>query len=231
MQIIPILIIGGLVMLSCWGVDKLFQKLFRSKAQHRSGKAVRASKRYGTIGVILAALGIGACFAEGLLIPGLLVLALGIGLCAYYLSVGIFYNEETFLVCAPFKKDREYAYRDIKGQQLYLIAGGGNSLCANRAELIHLSVKRAQVLFSICNLTLQSIPFRRVRFAAQLHLPCSFFERFEALLGAVDGRVQISEFLLEQFGIPRIQLQQLIDVAQIVLALTRRPVNVCQCLG
>ena len=134
MQIIPILIIAGLVLLCCWGVDKLFQKLFRSKAQHRSGKAVRASKRYGAIGVILAALGIGACFAEGLLIPGLLVLALGIGLCAYYLSVGIFYNEEGFLVCAPFKKDREYAYRDIKGQQLYLIAGGNTVVELHMAD-------------------------------------------------------------------------------------------------
>ena len=134
MQIIPMLIIAGLVLLACWGMDKLFHKLFRSKAQHRSGKAVRASKRYGAIGVILAALGIGACFVEGLLIPGLLVLALGAGLCAYYLSVGIFYNEESFLVCAPFKKDREYAYRDIKGQQLYLIAGGNTVVELHMAD-------------------------------------------------------------------------------------------------
>ena len=134
MQIIPILIICGLVLLGCWGVDKLFQKLFRSKAQHRSGKAVRASKRYGAIGVILAALGIGACFAEGLLIPGLLVLALGAALCVYYLGVGIFYNEESFLVSVPLKKDREYAYREIKGQQLYLIAGGNTVVELHMAD-------------------------------------------------------------------------------------------------
>ena len=134
MQIIPILIIGGLVMLSCWGVDKVFQKLFRSKAQHRSGKAVRASKRYGAIGVILAALGIGGAFAAGLLIPGLLVALLGAALCVYYLSVGIFYNEESFLVSAPFKKDREYAYRDIKAQQLYLIAGGNTVVELHMAD-------------------------------------------------------------------------------------------------
>ena len=124
MQIIPILTVCALVMLGCWGVDKLFQKLFRSKAQHRSGKAVRASKRYGAIGVILTALGIGAALLADLLIPGVLVALMGVALCVYYLGVGIFYNEESFLVSMPLKKDREYAYRDIKGQQLYLIAGG-----------------------------------------------------------------------------------------------------------
>ena len=134
MQIIPILIVGGLVMLACWGVDKLFQKLFRSKAQHRSGLAVRASKRYGAIGVILAAVGIGATFVTDLLIPGLLVLVLGAALCVYYLSVGIFYNEESFLVSKPFMKDREYAYRDIRAQQLYLIAGGNTVVELHMAD-------------------------------------------------------------------------------------------------
>ena len=62
------------------------------------------------------------------------MLALGIGLCAYYLSVGIFYNEETFLVSALLKKDREYAYRDIKGQQLYLIAGGNTVVELHMAD-------------------------------------------------------------------------------------------------
>ncbi|MBQ6892446.1 MAG: hypothetical protein IJN47_07505 [Clostridia bacterium] len=123
MQIIPILTVAGLVLLACWGVDKAFQKLFRSKAQHRSGKAVRASKRYGAIGVILIALGIGACFAE-LLIPGLLVAALGAGMCVYYLGFGIFYNDDSFLVSVPLKKSREYPYSAIRQQQLYLIAGG-----------------------------------------------------------------------------------------------------------
>ena len=134
MQIIPILIICGISMLACWGVDKLFQKLFRSKAQHRSGKAVRASKRYGAIGVILAALGIGAAFAADLLIPGILVALLGAALCVYYLGVGIFYNEDSFLVSKPFARDREYAYRDIKAQQLYLIAGGNTVVELHMAD-------------------------------------------------------------------------------------------------
>ena len=134
MQIIPILIICGLIMLSCWGVDKLFQKLFRSKAQHRSGKAVRASKRYGAIGVILTALGIAGAILADLLVPGVLVALLGIALCVYYLGVGIFYNEDSFLVSTPLKKDREYAYRDIKGQQLYLVAGGNTVVELHMAD-------------------------------------------------------------------------------------------------
>ena len=124
MNIIPILIIAGLVLLACWGVDKAFQKLFRSKAQHLSGKAVRASKRYGSIGVILVALGIGAAVLADLLIPGLLVIAMGAGLCAYYLGFGIFYNDEGFIVSRPLKKSREYSYAQIRAQQLYQVTGG-----------------------------------------------------------------------------------------------------------
>ena len=43
-------------------IDKGFTKLFRSQAQHFSGKAVRLSKRYGSIGIILVGLGIAAIF-------------------------------------------------------------------------------------------------------------------------------------------------------------------------
>ena len=58
MQAIVILIIAALVFLICRVVDKLFSKLFRSKAQHRSGMAIRASKRYGIFGVMFSVLGI-----------------------------------------------------------------------------------------------------------------------------------------------------------------------------
>ena len=42
-----ILLIAAAVFGLCFAVDKAFAKLFRSKAQHRSGRAVRANKRYG----------------------------------------------------------------------------------------------------------------------------------------------------------------------------------------
>ena len=58
MQAIAIILIAALVFLICRVVDKLFTKLFRSKAQHRSGLAVRASKRYGIFGVMFSVLGI-----------------------------------------------------------------------------------------------------------------------------------------------------------------------------
>ena len=47
MQYIPTLLIAGIIFGLCYLVDKAFAKLFRSKAQHRSGLAVRANKRYG----------------------------------------------------------------------------------------------------------------------------------------------------------------------------------------
>jgi len=140
MKIIPILIVAGLVLLACWGVDKGFQKLFRRNVQHRSGKAVRAIKRYGVIGVILLALGI-AGMVYDLLIMGILVAALGAALCVYYLGFGIFYDDDSFLVSSPLKKSREYAYRDIQTQQLYLIAGGNTVVELHMADGTTVSVQ------------------------------------------------------------------------------------------
>ena len=125
MSVIAILIVAALILGICFLVDKGFQKLFRSKAQHRSGKAVRASKRYGVIGVILMVLGIGGITkGGGLLIMGIIVALLGAAMAVYYLSFGIFYDEESFLVSGVFKKNRTYFYRQIKAQQLYLVSGG-----------------------------------------------------------------------------------------------------------
>ena len=57
-QLIPIVLVAAVIFGICYLVDKTFAKLFRSKAQHRSGLAVRANKRYGIFGVILTMLGI-----------------------------------------------------------------------------------------------------------------------------------------------------------------------------
>lgn len=124
-----ILLIAAAVFGVCFLVDKAFAKLFRSKAQHRSGKAVRANKRYGLFGVILSVLGIMAfCvgIADGsvLLWGGVIVLLMGLGLAVYYLSFGVFYDGETFLLSRFGKKELAYRFSDIQGQKLYLVQGG-----------------------------------------------------------------------------------------------------------
>lgn len=54
------IVTAALVFGICRLVDIGFQKLFRNKAEHLSGKAVRVNKRYGVFGVILCALGVAA---------------------------------------------------------------------------------------------------------------------------------------------------------------------------
>ena len=128
-QLLPILIIAAIIFGICYLVDKTFAKLFRSKAQHRSGKAVRANKRYGVFGVVLTVLGIMAVcvgITDGpvLIWGGIIVLLMGIALTVYYLSFGIFYDGESLLLQRFGKQDVTHYYRDIVGQKLYLIQGG-----------------------------------------------------------------------------------------------------------
>ena len=129
MQFIVILLIAAAIFGICYLVDRAFTKAFRSKAQHRSGMAVRANKRYGVFGVILSALGvlavcIGITDGVVMLIGGIIVLLMGIGLAVYYLSFGIFYDGDSFLYSRFGKANITYRYQDILGQKLYLIQGG-----------------------------------------------------------------------------------------------------------
>ena len=128
-QFLPMILVAALIFGVCYLVDKTFSKLFRSKAQHLSGKAVRANKRYGVFGVVLTALGIMAIcvgITDGpvLIWGGIFVLLMGIALAVYYLSFGIFYDDDTLLLQRFAKKDATYFYKDIVGQKLYLIQGG-----------------------------------------------------------------------------------------------------------
>ena len=145
MQIFPILVIAGLIFGICYLIDKAFAKLFRSKAQHHSGKAVRASKRYGVFGVILTALGIiavctGITDGPVLIWGGAIVLLMGIGLAVYYLSFGLFYDGESILFSQFGKKDIVYYYKNIVGQKLYLIQGGSVVIELHMADGSALSV-------------------------------------------------------------------------------------------
>ena len=126
---IVIILVAAIVFGLCRLVDKAFVKLFRSKAQHMSGLAVRANKRYGLFGVILSALGIMAICAgikgdRVLLWGGVIVLLMGAGLAVFYLSFGVFYDQDSFLLSKFAKKSVAYRYDQIRGQKLYLIQGG-----------------------------------------------------------------------------------------------------------
>ena len=129
MDYIVILLVAAVTVGLCFLADKLFQKIFRGKQQHRSGLAVRAPKRNGSIGMILIFLGAAAIVSgvgqnTALLVGGIVVALTGLGLAAYYLSFGIFYDEDSFLSSSLFKKSVSYRFGDIRSQQLYVLTGG-----------------------------------------------------------------------------------------------------------
>ena len=108
----------------CYFVDKGFTKVFRGKVQHRSGLSVRLSKRYASIGLVLAVLGVSAVFVGLqdtwiLSAGGALLVLTGIGLIVYYMTFGVFYDEDSFILTTFGKKSTTYRYSQIKAQQLY----------------------------------------------------------------------------------------------------------------
>lgn len=126
MEYIAVIIVAALVFGVCWLIDRGFTKLFRSQAQHRSGLAVRLNKHYGSIGLILAVLGLAAVFMginnpdEWIMIAGgCLIIVIGIGLVVYYMTFGVFYNEDSFILTTFGNRSKTYFYKDIKAQQLY----------------------------------------------------------------------------------------------------------------
>ncbi len=127
MEYVLIILTAGVVIGLCFLVDFLFKKLFRSQAQHMSGLAVRLHKRYGTFGLMMLVLGVIAIIAgvsgdmgKWLLIAGgSLIILMGAFLVVYYLSTGIFYDEDGFIYTGLTKKKKFYAYRDIRAQQQY----------------------------------------------------------------------------------------------------------------
>ena len=128
MEWIAVLIVAAMVFGICFLVDKGFTKLFRSQAQHMSGLSVRLSKKYGAFGLILFALGVAAVLAGlgknvVLLAGGAIVVLFGVCLVVYYMTFGVFYDEDTFLLTTFGKKSKTYQYREIKCQQLYQTAG------------------------------------------------------------------------------------------------------------
>lgn len=130
MKYIPVILLIAAVFLVCWLVDKGFTKLFRSSPQHKSGLSIRPSKRYGSMGVIVALIGVAGVLAgitdgnAAVMVGSAILILAGAGLAVYYLSTGIFYDEDSFLYASFGKKGRTYRYRDILHQQLYQVQGG-----------------------------------------------------------------------------------------------------------
>ncbi len=126
MEYVAVILIAAAVFGMCYLIDKGFVKLFRAQAQHRSGLSVRLSKRYGSIGLVLAVLGVAAVFLginreDGWALPigGGVLIVTGICLVVYYMSFGVFYDGDSFLLTSFGKSTKCYAYKDIKTQQLY----------------------------------------------------------------------------------------------------------------
>ena len=128
MEYIAVLIVAALTFGVCFLFDKGFEKFFRNKPQHKSGLSVRVNKRYAAFGAILFVLGLAAIFAglSGtwlLLAGGVLILVIGICLFVYYVTFGIFYDADSFVLTTFGKKSATYSYRQIKSQQLYTVSG------------------------------------------------------------------------------------------------------------
>ena len=123
-----ILVVAG-VFLLCYLVDKGFTKLFRGTVQHQSGKSVRLSKRYGSIGAIMFALGVAAVFMGindkewALMGGGCILVLMGIALVVAYLSFGIYYDEDSFILSKFGKPSVTYYFKNIRSQQIYLASG------------------------------------------------------------------------------------------------------------
>lgn len=126
---IALIILMLLILGICYGVDKLFTKLFRGKVQHRTGKSVRLNKRFASIGLIVAVLGLAGIFAgigaNWLLFGGgIFLLLVGTGLVVYYMTFGIYYDDDSFVLSTFGRKSVMYSFRDIQGQMLYTSAAG-----------------------------------------------------------------------------------------------------------
>lgn len=125
MEYISIILVAAAVFAVCYFADKAYTKVFRSQSQHKSGLSVRMSKRYGSIGLVVAVLGIAAVFSgfnaseKLLLFGGGVLVVVGAGLVVYYMTYGVFYDADGFVFTTFGKPSATYTYKDIKAQQLY----------------------------------------------------------------------------------------------------------------
>lgn len=142
MQIAGVILIAAVTFGICYLFDKGYTNTFRNKVQHHSGLAVRLNKQYAVWGLVLTLLGIlgiitGVTDGPVLLVGGAIVLAAGLALIVYYLTFGVFYDDDSFLFTTFGKKSVAYQFSDIVHQRLYMVQGG------NVVIELHLKDKRA----------------------------------------------------------------------------------------
>lgn len=128
MNLLLIVLVIACTFAVCYGLDKGFTKLFRSKQQHKTGLSVRHNKRYGSIGLVVTVLGVAALFTglrEGIFLTfgGTVLILMGTVLVIYYMTFGIFYDQDSFVLTTFGRKSVTYRFCDIRCQQLYLVAG------------------------------------------------------------------------------------------------------------
>lgn len=129
MEFLFLFLFCGVMFGLCFLVDKLFKKLFRSRKQHITGRSVRLTKRYGAFGVLMITLAVACIFGsinsgEWVLgAAGGLILVVGVGLVVYYVTFGIYYDDDSFLYQTFGKRGVTYEYGDILGQRLYDASG------------------------------------------------------------------------------------------------------------
>ena len=148
MKLAGVIVIAALTFGVCYLFDKGYTNTFRNKIQHHTGLAVRINKRYAVFGLILTLLGIlaiitGITDGPVLLIGGIVVSLMGIGLITYYLTFGVFYDADSFILTTFGKRSVTYHFSDIQMQQLYLIQGG------NVVVELHMSDGQAVSLQSV----------------------------------------------------------------------------------
>lgn len=123
MKIGVMLLVAGLVFASCFLIDKGFSKLFRGRPEHKTGLSVRLNKKYGSVGLIITVIGVAALFVHQtgwiLTAGGVLLIVIGVCLVAYYMTFGLFYDQDTFVLTTFGRRSNTYYYRDITAQQLY----------------------------------------------------------------------------------------------------------------
>jgi hypothetical protein len=121
-------------------IDKGFTSTFRNKIQHKSGLSIRLPKRNGVAGILLSALAVLVLVTDFgdsrtlMVFAGVFIGVLGVGLIVYYMTFGVFYDDESFILTTFGKKSVTYRYADIVSQKLYITTGGSSIVELHMAD-------------------------------------------------------------------------------------------------